>query len=508
MKQNIHLYNSPSYTANGQHWSGSFWGAVDQCDEPVHWDVSSILSILSFNYPVGDRTLVQEVSRSPWLSSFDENGRIVEQPIPSHGTARVKPGVFAAKMLQLLSEEAVSACQDKDEIYVLLSGGLDSRIIAGVLQRAHAAGAIKVKPIALSWGLEGSRDVYYARKVAGILGFEFQHIQMSPEDVYCNIVDGSKEIGCLVPPNHLHCMSWFKNLSKSSLVLAGSYGDSIGRAEFSGRHVLELDYLKPINAFGLLKSDLLDGAVSGLGQDFQRLKQRAGNAEKYVYCEHQAQGYYMRSMIAHVMNVINGSSNLYQMFTAPSVYQYVWSIHPAYRDNRMYGHLLELLHPDLARMPWARTNKALKGKTQWADKSLTKDFHTYKDWVQGPLYDDIVKLNDPDWFESTGVFDAENVKKLSHAIKGDNSDYAQYGKRSYELWLWLASFRIFAQEFENRSKSVSLDVNLDKCSSRNLDVKFDERSAFRRKMSLIKPLHSVVSKMRKFYVKKYALLKW
>ena len=501
----VPLYDSPSYTRNGQDWTGSFWGVVDQCDESLHWDASSILSILSFNYPVGDRTLVKEVSRSPWLSSFDKNGLVCEQPIPTHGTARVRPGVFASKMLHLLTEEAVAACQDKDEIYVLLSGGLDSRIVAGVLQRAHAAGAIKVKPIALSWGLKGSRDVHYAKKVAEILGFEFQHIQMSPEDLYHNIVDGSKEIGCLVPPNHLHCMSWLKNLSKNSLVLAGSYGDSIGRAEFSGRHLLELDYLKPINTFGLLKSDLLDVASSGIGQDFQRLKQRAGNVEKYVHCEHQAQGFYMRSMIAHVMNVINGYSNLYQMFTAPSVYQYVWSIHPACRDNRMYAHLLELLHPTLARIPWARTNKALKGKTQWANKSLKKDFHMYKEWIEGSLYDDIVKLNDPDWFEATGIFDVESVKKLSHAIKGGHPGYAQYGKRSYELWLWLASFRIFAQEFEKRSKIVILDVNLGKCSSGNRSIEFDRRSGFRRKMSTIKPLHSIVSKMRKFYVKRRAL---
>lgn len=506
--KNIHLYESPYYTQNGRDWSECFWGAIDQADEPLHWDVSSILSIMSLNYTCGNRTLVEEVSRSPWLSSFDASGQVYQEPIPPHGTTRVKPEAFAAKMLELLTAEAITACQGKAEIYVLLSGGLDSRIIAGVLHRAYEAGAIKVKPVALSWGLENSRDVQYARKVAGFLGFEFQHIQMSPEDVYRNVVEGSKEIACLVPPNHLHCMSWLKNLSEDSIVIAGSYGDSIGRAEFSSQHLLELDYQKPKNIFGILKKDLLGVAVSGLEQDFRDLKDRAGNVEKYIYCEHQAQGIYMRNMIAHAMDVINGYSNLYQMFTAPSVYQYVWSLHPVYRDNQMYANLLELLHPSLARMPWARTNKALKGKTLWADKSLTKEFHTYQDWIKGPLYGDIKKLVDPDWFEATGIFDAENVRELSHAIKVGDPSYEKYRMRAYEIWLWLASFRIFAQELESRSKVVSLDVDIGECCSGNSAPEFNDRSKLRRRMSEIKPLYNIVSKVRKSYLKREALRKW
>ena len=508
MTRDMNLYDTPFYTENGKVWRNSFWSSVDQCREPLNWDVSSILSLLSFDYACGDRTLLSEVKRSPWLSSLDIEGNLHLGDIPSHGLNRVEPKDFARTMLKLLREEAVAACTGKNEIYILLSGGLDSRIVAGVLSRAYESGEIKVKPTALSWGLEDCRDVQYAETTAKILGFGFKHIKISSDDLYKNIVEPSKEIACLVAPNHLHCMSWLKCLSKDSVVLAGSYGDSIGRAEFSGRHLLELDYLKPMNTFGLLKEELIEPAYIGLKKDFQELKNRSGDVEQYVHCEHQQQGFYMRSLIGHAMNTINQYTTLYQMFTAPSVFRYVWSIHPSYRNDLMYAELLELLHPVLARMPWARTNKALKGKTRSMKNSLVKEFHDYKGWIRGPLYSDILKIVDPDWFEQNGIFDPSSVRKLNNAILANTASYSKYGMRPFEIWVWLASFRGFAEELVNRSKSIIPASNQYAKASKVLSINRDARSSLRRSLSSVKPIHSIISKIRKFYVNRVARIKW
>ena len=61
--------------------------------------------------------------------------------------------------------------KDFEEVYVLLSGGLDSRIAAGVLKYLCDNGELKSVPKAVSWGLEDSRDVVYAKGIAEKLNF-------------------------------------------------------------------------------------------------------------------------------------------------------------------------------------------------------------------------------------------------------------------------------------------------------------------------------------------------
>src|SRR3989442_721563 len=64
------------------------------------------------------------------------------------------------------------------------------------------------------------------------------------------------------------------------------------------------------------------------------------------------------------MSVINHFCSVYQMFTDPRVYSYMWSLHPSLCVDEVYAVLLGRLHPNLARLPWARTNRALRGRTE------------------------------------------------------------------------------------------------------------------------------------------------
>ena len=497
-----HLFQKPKYSIGLNKWEADFWNVLKAGSSKLTYDISGIMSVLAYNYPCGDRTLFQEISRKPWLSKTGNGGEIRLEDIPQHGLTWDSPENIASHLFTLLCAEAQMACEGRHQIYILLSGGLDSRIVAGVLSHLYKQGTIS-QPIGVTWGLEDSRDVHYGRAVAEQCDFKWEHISIGPESVMENITEGFPMVAGLVPPSHLHRMLWFKNVPKDALVLAGSYGDSIGRAEFSGRHVLELNYLSPFNPFGLIQEHSFQSAADGVVADLKSLRSRAGDVPHYVKCEYEMQCHYMRGMIAQVMSVINSYCSLYQMFTAPEVYGYIWSLHPARRDDSIYAAMLENQIPELAPIPWARTNKALSGKTVGADASLQKEFHHYAQWCSGPLYDQIRQIVEPSWFDDLGIFDRNRIQLLSEGLRGGNR-FPDMGFRPYDLWTWLAGFRLFVEKVRSEGMDVGVTRPVHKTDILK-SVPVNSRSAFRRHLSRIPFLYKTITRLRKWQYKKAAI---
>ena len=66
LESSLHLYQPPLYCDEKGRWHVSYASAVNGCGGRLTWGLVAILSILSFNYPCGDRTLLNEVKRKPW----------------------------------------------------------------------------------------------------------------------------------------------------------------------------------------------------------------------------------------------------------------------------------------------------------------------------------------------------------------------------------------------------------------------------------------------------------
>ncbi len=504
LSSKLHLYQPPIYQGADGTWHRSYWDAVRHSGDCLTWEPASILSNNSFAYVCGDLTLIKEVVRKPWLSSFDSRGGYILSEIPNHGRLWVEISEIAKKFERLLYEEAYRVCKGRKEIYILLSGGLDSRVVAGVVSHLYNEGKLLCKPCAVTWGLEDSRDVEYGRMVAETLGLEWTYVGLNRNDVLENI-EKTVSLGSLFSPPHLHAMSWFKNVDRDALVLAGSYGDSVGRAEYGGKHLLELDYLSPSNQFGLIKPEICEIALKGVNSELTKLRERTPGAPKYVICEHEMQGHYMRGMIAQSMSLIENYCTLYQMFTDPSVYSYIWSIHPSLRDDRIYGCLLEQLNKQLVRLPWARTNRSLKGKTIGAKSDLREEFHSYEEWIRGPLCKELEEYIDPDWFAETGIFDADNVRKLGQRIK-----YGCKGKHlvyfwPYDRWVWLASVRRFAERCAEIGKRIELKVDdVTECPSGLWREPQDPRSWLRKVLSRFETLRFCYTNVQRYFLRRSA----
>ena len=143
-----HLFQPSKFTSNTAFYD-SYKDALNEVDCPVNLDIGAIQSYLSFGYICGNRTLLQEVKRQPWLSEIDDN-KIVLSDIPEHGFYKDDYDTLADIFFKLIVDEARKVVKDFEEVYVLLSGGLDSRIAAGVLKYLCDNGELKSVPKAVS----------------------------------------------------------------------------------------------------------------------------------------------------------------------------------------------------------------------------------------------------------------------------------------------------------------------------------------------------------------------
>ena len=446
-----HLFQRPMYRSSDGLWTYDFTAALQRCGSQVHLDTATIASILSFGMTGQDRTMLKEISRRPWLSKVESDGEITLEPVPPHGVLTGSDKQLAERFYHLLCNEARTVCEGFKEIYILLSGGMDSRIIAGVLADLYRTSEIQAKPVAITWGLADSRDVAYAARMAKILGFEWKNIEFGPETVLENIDATARQLGLLHSPELLHNMLWFKNIASTALVLAGSFGDSIGRAEFGGLHLLQLPVQAPQNRYSLLKPNVYQEICKELNTDLDAIHSRAkGNVPYYVKNEHWMQGYRMRGGLCHALCVINQYANIYQMYTAPAVYEFMWSLHPARRDDEIYATLLEERFPALARVPWPRTNRAIRGPTEGAQRGLRPEYHEYIKWSSGPLYDTLDARIDPEWFEVFGIFDLGSIRQMKKLVKASQERVGHLNRS----WLWLAAFRTFIEYLEENGKKV------------------------------------------------------
>ncbi|MDF1553854.1 MAG: asparagine synthase-related protein [Deferrisomatales bacterium] len=387
---------------------------------------------------------MEQIRRKPWLSRTADDEAPELLPVPPHGRACVSAWDAAARLGELLGAEIEQACRGRDQVFILLSGGLDSRVAAGVVANLVATGRVKAELTAVTWGPENSRDVVYARTTAKVLGMEWHHLELGPEHLLENIERAARHAAGMISPVHLHRMAWFENADHDALVLAGSYGDMVGRAAFSGLHVLELQALQPRNRRSLLKRGPLAAGSAALLTDFETLRARGGQRPEYALCELGMHAHYTRGLLAQAMNTINRTCTLHQAFTDPAVFGYMWSIHPSFRTDDIYAELLEQLNPGIARLPWTRTNKALRGKTVGADKKLYPKFHRYPEWISGPTFAQLCELVDPEWFDGTGLFSPRSVARLLDHVASGTA-----GQEDCSLFAWLATVRRFAQLLED-----------------------------------------------------------
>lgn len=210
---------------------GSSLKSVAAADpDPLEVDDVGILELFCYGTHVLDRSWIRGYRRLPpatamriapdgttteryWVYGYDEGAPTLDQ--------RTYATVFA----RLMDRAVERRMRGSRKIGIFLSGGYDSRAVAGAIRREHL-------PIpAFTFGVPDSRDVRFAATLAERLGFRFHHLHRSGaylEDA-CRAVAWRNE--GMVPFSHNTSILYHDAIKpRADFILTGFLG------EYSGSH--------------------------------------------------------------------------------------------------------------------------------------------------------------------------------------------------------------------------------------------------------------------------------
>lgn len=410
-------------------------------------DLAAVTQLLNKSYIFGDRTLVQNINKTPWMAkpNTELNGWEFYD-LPPHSENISTEEEIAQEFYQRLKNELLGYISQHSRIGILLTGGMDSRIVACVLNDVIASGELTDKKVlAMTWGNKNSRDVVYAERISKLFGWDWEHYVVDGELMLKNI-DCAAENGCEYSPIHLHAMPEIAERKDLDCIVAGSFGDSIGRGEYSGVKVKNLKNLNVgiDNPAGLLRSDYKELTEQEINRDIEKYHQLFPQEKDYMMFEQDLQLHYMRRMLNPCMAVIHKNIPLYQMFSSPEVFGYMWSLNPDLRTDKIYELLLSKNNKKLLEIPWARTGLVYPNKTGDADQ-LTRSHHDYGNLIRNELFGVIKNEILSGHLEQLNVFDISAVKKLLMLV--DKLPI----QRSFvyeEKLIWLAALSKFVSKYQ------------------------------------------------------------
>ena len=444
------LFDRPKFVVKGKGVVENFEEALAMCGAHLTVDYGALTSYFTYGFVTGDRTIFREISRLPWMSS-DVNGDLRLDEVPAHGLKKYTISEIGDRLFELLCEEVASAVRNKQNIYILLSGGLDSRIVAGILGEMFKQGKLPVKPVALTWGMANSRDVILAKEVADLCDLGWEHLEINSATVMRNVRQSPMRSGMIHSPELLHAfLEVEERVEEGAVILAGSYGDSMGRGEFMGKHLLNLNPMLFTDPFKILDPRIRKVGQTEMTNDLNDLRLRSTTSWPWAFNEIFMQGYRMRNGLSHALVSGKKDVSTVQLFTSEDIVKFIWSIHPVLRGDAIYEYVLENKLKSLSKVQWARTLRRVDGSPSRKNDNLRKEYHDYTNWSRVELRSELESIIDLNWFASKGVFNTKSISRLRFLVA---SSRARFGRMN-EFWLFLAGFRLFLQALEESGRTI------------------------------------------------------
>ena len=461
VKKNHLSFLSPFYFIKDRKFivSQSVDEIITQKESDNFIDFTAVVQILNTGFAFGDRTLIKNIHRTPWLAQpNNSNDNWEHYELPQHREERKTTKEVAQTFYKLVKHDLIEYIGDKKNIAILLTGGMDSRIVACALNELIISNELSNLNItALTWGFENSRDVVYAEKISQIFKWNFVNLSVSAGDMLNNLSDCVK-MGCEFSPIHLHAMNKVNTSGNYDCVLAGSFGDSIGRAEYSG---VKVQNLKPLestirNIGGILRNDYQGLTSTETKQDINKYHSLFPQPKEYQQYELDYQLHYMRRMLNSCFSIIAEKTPVYQLFSSPKIFEYIWSIHPEIRNDEIYNEILKSVNPEIMKIPWARTG-IIYPLTHGKPDQYLKNHHKYGELLRNEIMPKIKETiyNGP--LESLNIFNLKSIKTLISLCtkKPINSTYYYE-----EKLIWLACLSEYISKHNIKSEySTKKDHN-------------------------------------------------
>jgi asparagine synthase (glutamine-hydrolysing) len=448
-------FNNPYFLKNKQKliFDTKFESIISKTASTYTLNPKALLSFFNKFYFLADNSIVNEINRSPWMGMPNKDKTDWNfYDLPKHQNKIKKEENVANGLFELLCEEIVEYVGEAKSVGILLSGGMDSRMVAGCLHHLMHQKRIDLKRVvAYTWGNTDSRDYIYAKRLAHDLDWEFKSYQIGAEEMWNNfMISGIR--GCEYSGLHLHAMPQIAETNDVEVMLAGSYGDSVGRAEYSS---VKVDKLTPIgnklnNKAGLLHPKVYKASKAKLLKDINIYHNRFKKEKVYQGNEIDKQLHYMRRMLNPCMEVINDKTPLFQIFTSPKVFAYMWSLDVSVRNDKVYYYMLKKFPNKISEIPWARTGKRFMHDEDVPDQHKKKH-HNYTDIVQFELYDKISTYVDENK-DCLSYINIDAFKMIMIEIKR----FPKYNFDYLELVCWIVSYSKFVKTYKEELETPIL----------------------------------------------------
>jgi asparagine synthase (glutamine-hydrolysing) len=448
-------FNNPYYLKDKQKFifDTKFESIISKTASTITLNPKALLSFFNKFYFLADNSIVNEVNRSPWMGVPNKDKTDWNfYNLPQHQNKIKKEESVADVLFELLCEEIVEYVGQVKSVGILLSGGMDSRIVVGCLHHLMQQKRIDLnRVVAYTWGNTDSRDYIYAKRLAHNLDWEFKSYQIGAEEMWNNfMISGIR--GCEFSGLHLHAMQQIAETNDVEVMLAGSYGDSVGRAEYFGIKVDKIIAIsqKINNKAGLLKPNVFKASKALLLEDINKYHTTFKKEKAYQENEIDKQLHYMRRMLNPCMEVINDKTPLFQIFTSPKVFAYMWSLDVSVRNDKVYYYMLKKFPKEISEVPWARTGKRFMHNEDVPDQHKKKH-HNYTDIVQFELYDKILTyvVENKDYLSYINIDAFKMIMKEIKRFPKNNFDYL-------ELACWIVSYTKFAKTYGDLLETPTL----------------------------------------------------
>ncbi|MDO6450503.1 asparagine synthase-related protein [Oceanobacillus profundus] len=430
-------------------------------------DVVSVYSMLSLGYVVGDYTLLKSLKRLAWRSELDSKGNYSFFDFKEYNKVNEDTKVMAKSLLTHLEDELRKQCLHRKNVYILLSGGMDSRVVASIINKLEKNSEISAQIHGVTWGVTDSRDVVYARNICEKYNWNWHYAELNADYLIENFNIAAIDLAAEISPVHVHRYNWFKNnATKEDVVIAGSYGDSVGRAEYSSVRVEDLTPLSHVDKYDFLKLPYKKYVHKGIENRLKEFRDRYPNATEAQLNEYERQAHYMRRMLGNVANIINNWSNFYQAFTDEETAKLMFRYSYSNRTDEVYKELLTLIDPSLLKIAWARTGLSYseeKVENIQVDK-LSKNHHKYGSWMRENNRDYIEERLFDGTLEDLGIFDLKHLRTM---FKLWQKEPINIHSRLNDRISWLTVLSIFIKHYNvnNTNRLYKTGFDLGKVKS-------------------------------------------
>lgn len=453
------IYPFMTYEGGRNVYGNTISEITDNLNRKFEIDTLSVIEVLNKAYMLGDRTILKDVSRSPWMSHYDKHeSSWVCHDLPKHGSIKMPLTEIADRLFNLLCAEILAYVKGKKKVGILLSGGMDSRIVAGVLHHLIVNQEVSVdKVIAYTWGDKDSRDVVYAKRITDLFQWDWKQYTVNADNLWENVIIAGNR-GCEYSGLHLHAIPQISRDLEVDVMIAGSYGDSVGRAEYSGTRVVNLKSITAgfHNPSFILKNDIYKAEKDRWNGDIKKYHLMFPRDEAFQQYELDYQLHYMRRMLNACMELINEKVPFHQVFTEPAVFGFMWSLDPVLRTDKVYEYLLKNMHPELAQIPWARTGLKYPIKKGKPDQYKRRHHHYYS-YIKEDLIDRIEErlLNHRAIYSH--LINEHAVKTLLKIVKTTSKPNVNH----LERLLWLTSLTYIYEKYDITSCFHNKSDNFD-----------------------------------------------